>query len=103
LQKGWILKSQLPYHLIPPGTAPEVLKDEDVSSDLKLLENQIQILVLLNLSQNLFPDEFDPTVQEQRTIEINKIVLSVLFYFRFRFFRISKVLAFLIMFNFLLV
>lgn len=76
-----------------------LLKDEDVLSDLMLLENQKQILVLHNLSQILFPDEFDPTVQEQRATKINKI-LSVLFYFRFRFFRISKVPRFVISFIF---
>jgi len=58
ISKG--LDSQFPSRLWPPGPATEVLKDQDVLSDLMLLENQIPILVLHKLSQTLFPNVFEP-------------------------------------------
>ncbi|KAK2361065.1 UPF0481 protein [Trifolium repens] len=78
ISKG--LDSRLQSRLNPPGPAPEVLKDEDVLSDLMLLENQIPILVLHKLSQILFPDVFDATDREQRATVINNLVLSVFSY-----------------------
>jgi hypothetical protein len=75
-----------------PGPAAEVLKDEDVLSDLMLFENQIPILVLHKLSQTLFPEVFEPDVEElekekeekmkrqQRAKLINNLALSVLGY-----------------------
>ncbi|CAJ2670712.1 unnamed protein product [Trifolium pratense] len=74
------MDSQLPSRLNPPGPAPEVLKDEDVLSDLMLLENQIPILVLHELSKILFPNVFDPTSREERATIINNLVLSVFSY-----------------------
>lgn len=72
--------SHLPSRLIPAGPASEVLKDEDVLSDLMLLENQIPILVLHKLSQILFPNVFDPTDREVRATKLNYLLLSVLGY-----------------------
>ncbi|KAK2361053.1 hypothetical protein QL285_086256 [Trifolium repens] len=56
ISKG--LDSQLKSRF--PCPAAEVLKDEDVLSDLMLFENQIPILVLDKLSQTIFPNEFEP-------------------------------------------
>ncbi|AES79484.1 UPF0481 protein At3g47200 [Medicago truncatula] len=50
------LNSRLKSRLKPSGPAAEVLKDDDVLSDLMLLENQIPILVLHELFQTLFPN-----------------------------------------------
>jgi len=91
ISKG--LDSQLPSRLIPPGPAAEVLKDEDVLSDLMLLENQIPILVLHKLSQTLFPNVFEShsssreeqMKREERAPKINNLALSVLGYFPLEF------------------
>ncbi|MCH87374.1 hypothetical protein A2U01_0008243, partial [Trifolium medium] len=74
------LESQLPSRLCPSGPAHDVLKDEDVLSDLMLVENQIPILVLHILSKILFPNVFDPTRKEERAKKINSLALSVLGY-----------------------
>jgi hypothetical protein len=75
-----------------PGPAAEVLKDEDVLSDLMLFENQIPILVLHKVSQILFPQVFEPDVEEQeerkeeqmkrerRAKILNNLALSLLGY-----------------------
>ncbi|AES79501.1 hypothetical protein MtrunA17_Chr7g0242181 [Medicago truncatula] len=72
--------SELPSRLNSHCPAPEVLKDEDVLSDLMLLENQIPILVLHKLSQILFPNVFDSTDRVQRATKINNLILSILSY-----------------------
>ncbi|KAK2414641.1 hypothetical protein QL285_037211 [Trifolium repens] len=75
-----------------PSPAAEVLKNEDVLSDLMLFENQIPILVLHKLSQTLFPQVFEPDVEdwgqteeehmkrERRAKILNNLTLSVLGY-----------------------
>jgi hypothetical protein len=75
-----------------PSPAAEVLKNEDVLSDLMLFENQIPILVLHKLSQTLFPEVFEPDVEvrgqgreeqmkrERRAKILNNLALSLLGY-----------------------
>ncbi|KAK2414645.1 UPF0481 protein [Trifolium repens] len=60
--------------------AHQVLKDEDVLSDIILLENQIPILVLHKLSQTLFPGEFNENDPKDTAKKINKLFLSILGY-----------------------
>lgn len=90
ISKG--LNSQLPSRLFPPSPAAEVLKDDDVMSDLMLLENQIPFLVLHKLSQTLFPYVFEPDGSlpyspreeqrktEERVKKMNDLALAVLGY-----------------------
>ena len=52
ISKG--LDDELPCQLKSPAPAPQLLRDEDVLSDLDLLENQIPICVLHELSRILF-------------------------------------------------
>ena len=59
ISKSEGLNIQLHSRLEPSGPAAEVLKDEDVLSDLMLLENQIPILVLHELFQTLFPNALE--------------------------------------------
>jgi hypothetical protein len=82
IAKGF--NSKLPSRLRSPSPASKVLKDDDVLSDLMLLENQIPILVLHKLSQILFPDEFpEPEHLEDMKYgaeKINNIILSIIGY-----------------------
>ncbi|XP_061344594.1 UPF0481 protein At3g47200-like [Gastrolobium bilobum] len=66
------LKSSSKY----PSPGPEVVKDKEILSDLLLLENQIPLIVLHELSQTLFPNEFTEA-HEQRVTRINDLALSL--------------------------
>ncbi|AES79500.2 tyrosine kinase [Medicago truncatula] len=77
ISKG--LDDELPCQLKSPAPAPQVLRDEDVLSDLALLENQIPICVLHELSRKLFDNFFKYDVKERAT-RINNLVLSLLGY-----------------------
>jgi len=68
ISKSERLDSKLRSRLRPSGPAAEVLKDEDVLSDLMLLENQIPILVLHKLFQTLFPNELQLDGAKQKQI-----------------------------------
>jgi hypothetical protein len=77
ISKG--LSNELPCLLNYPSPALQVLNDEDVLSDLILLENQIPILVLFVLFRKLFRDSFAYD-KMGRTIRINNLILSIFGY-----------------------
>ncbi|XP_061344593.1 UPF0481 protein At3g47200-like [Gastrolobium bilobum] len=72
------LKSSSKY----PSPGPEVVKDEEVLSDLLLLENQIPLRILHKLTQILFPNEFTKD-HVQRVTRINDLALSLFGYTHF--------------------
>lgn len=72
--------SELPSCLYPPTTAAlQVLQNDDVLSDLILLENQIPISIVHALSKTLFPQFFKEDF-EQRANKINSLALCILGY-----------------------
>lgn len=73
------LDHELPCQLKSPSPAPQLLKDEDVLSDLTLFENQIPVFVLHELSRKLFRKFFELDLKERVTV-INNLALSVLGY-----------------------
>jgi len=79
ISKG--LDVELPCQLKSPAPAPQLLSDEDVLSDLALLENQIPICVLHELSRILFR-YFSECDMKERATTINNLVLSILGYSR---------------------
>ncbi|AES79459.1 hypothetical protein MtrunA17_Chr7g0241951 [Medicago truncatula] len=62
-----------------PGPAIELLRDEDVLSDLTLLENQIPIRIIYLLLRTLFPELTGYSTSEGET-KINNLILFVLGY-----------------------
>jgi len=59
--------------------APQVLKNDDVLSDLALFENQIPIFIVHELSKILSPNFFERG-SKKRAIKINNLALSILGY-----------------------
>jgi hypothetical protein len=75
------LDNHFPSSLFPPGPAAELIKNNDVLSDLMLIENQIPIVILHELSQTLLPEMFPETENEDWRVEFNHLVLNLLGYF----------------------
>ncbi|XP_061343997.1 UPF0481 protein At3g47200-like [Gastrolobium bilobum] len=75
ISKNSKLNKDLKSRLEPAGPGPEVIKHEEVLSDLILLENQIPVLVLHELSRILFPSEF---TKKDSVAVINGLALSLL-------------------------
>ncbi|AES79469.1 hypothetical protein MtrunA17_Chr7g0242011 [Medicago truncatula] len=71
------MDSELRCQSSPPSPALKVLKDEDVLSDILLLENQIPIIVLHILSEILFPTKFKTADPKERIKKINNLFLSI--------------------------
>jgi len=70
--------SQLPCINYSPPAAPQVLKNDDVLSDLMLFENQIPLFIVHVLSETLFPHFFGE--DSSRETIFNNLVQPILGY-----------------------